>query len=352
MTTTLTALGLCVLLLASALTLDAQKRKGKKKQDEEPRPQVLAVLPDPPDAITAESARIVYQVSPLSDKGLLSQQVRDALKALERQLKGASFVKLRAFVAGSGDLRRVKEIVSEELTERKQPLPVVSTIQVGALPMIGAQVVIEATAMDRKVMNPGLAFFSGTSAKNPGDSIDQLQQAVQKAGVKPTDVLRVTCFLSALDQMLAARTGAAAFPAAAVNFVQMQRLGIEPQVACEAVGRLGVTPPAPVTVTNGTALVNGKMAITETQLAFRNQDDDYRLAFQRLIKTLGGQSASIKDVFWSGTYSLTRPTANKVETIRWEVLDRTHPPAGTSLLFEGLPSTDATAAIELMAIRN
>ena len=87
-------------------------------------------------------------------------------------------------------------------------------------------------------------------------------------------------------------------------------------------------------------------------LVFRDQDSDYRLAFQRLTKTLGTQNAAIKDVIWTGIFSLTRPTANKVETLRWEVLDRAHPPAGTSLLIEGLPSTDATAAIEMMAVRN
>ena len=73
----------------------------------------------------------------------MSQQVRDALKALARLNHGATIVKVRAFVAGSGDLRRVKDIVAEEFTERKQPLPAVSTIQVGLLPLPGAQVVIE-----------------------------------------------------------------------------------------------------------------------------------------------------------------------------------------------------------------
>ena len=71
---------LFVLLLAGGLF--AQKRK--KKPDEEPRPQVLEVLPEPPEAVVADSGRLSFQVSPLSDKGLLSQQVRDALKALAR----------------------------------------------------------------------------------------------------------------------------------------------------------------------------------------------------------------------------------------------------------------------------
>ena len=69
---------LCAALAASLL---AQKPK-KKKPDEEPRPQALEVIPEPPEAVIAEPGRLSFQVSPLSDKGLLSQQVHDALKAL------------------------------------------------------------------------------------------------------------------------------------------------------------------------------------------------------------------------------------------------------------------------------
>ena len=77
-------------LLAASLL--AQKPK-KKKPDEEPRPQALEVIPDPPEAVVAESGRLSFQVSPLSDKGLLSQQVHDALKALARLNHGVPIVK-------------------------------------------------------------------------------------------------------------------------------------------------------------------------------------------------------------------------------------------------------------------
>src|SRR4029077_4482636 len=97
---------LCLLLATGLL---AQKRKKKKKEDVEPIPQTLPLTPDPPEAVAAEPGRLSFQVSPLSAKGLLSQQVRDALKALARLNHGVPIVKLRAFVAGSGDLRRVKE---------------------------------------------------------------------------------------------------------------------------------------------------------------------------------------------------------------------------------------------------
>src|SRR5205814_4019555 len=67
---------------------------------------------------------------------------------------GATIVKLRAFVAGSGDLRRAPAIVSETFAVKHLPLPAVSVIQVGALPMEGAQVILESIAVAKKETNP------------------------------------------------------------------------------------------------------------------------------------------------------------------------------------------------------
>jgi enamine deaminase RidA (YjgF/YER057c/UK114 family) len=303
--------------------------------------------------VVAESGRLSFQVSPLSDKGLLSQQVRDALKAVARLNHGATILKVRAFVAGSGDLRRIKDIVAEEFTERKQTLPAVSTIQVGALPLPGAQVVIEAISSEKKVVNPnGVAFVSAGESANAAAAVVRLQDSFKGAGVKAADVLRVTCFLSSLDDVQGARSGVAtAFPSAAANFVQMQRLGLEPQAFCEAAARLTVAPASPLVLQNGVALVNApKLVLTATQLVFRDQDADFRLAYQRLAKTMLPLGAGFKDVFWTGTYALTRPNAGKLESIEWEFLDRAFPPARAALQVEGLPSTDAAAAVELMAV--
>ena len=66
-------------------------------------------------------------------KGLLSQQTRDALKAILKANGGAPVVHIRAFVAGSGDLRRVAQIVSDVFGDKKMPLPSVSVVQVGGL---------------------------------------------------------------------------------------------------------------------------------------------------------------------------------------------------------------------------
>src|SRR5580698_22721 len=150
-------LGLAVGMSAIAQP-ERKPSKKKKKEDEEPVTQTLPLLKDPPAAAVGETDRLVYRVSPLSNKGLLSPQIREALKVLFQEHHGASIIKLRAFVAGSGDLRRVQTLVSEVFTERKMPLPALSTIQVGALPMEGAQVVLESVAVEKRPVNPnGLA---------------------------------------------------------------------------------------------------------------------------------------------------------------------------------------------------
>jgi len=297
----------------------------------------LPLLKDPPTAVAAETARLVFHVSPLSNKGLLSQQVRDALKALLHDTHGATIVKLRAFVAGSGDMRRVPAIVSETFTERKLALPAVSTVEVGALPLEGAQVSIESWAIDKKIVNPdGLAFYSAQPVK-------QLHPL--------TGALRATCFLDSLDDLAKMRsTVTAAFPGAVVNFVQSQRLGIETLDVCEAVARLDRAPAQPVVIDSGSALVNTpKIVLTGTQMAFRDSDADLRLAFERLRKVLEQLGVTYKDVFWSSEYPLTRPVEDKIRAMQQEFFDRAKPPAGTMLLFEGLPSLDATMALDVIA---
>jgi enamine deaminase RidA (YjgF/YER057c/UK114 family) len=279
--------------------------------------------------------------------------VRDALKALMHDNHGVPIVKLRAFVAGSGDLRRVQTIVTEELTDRKQALPAISTIQVGALPMLGAQVVLESVSVEKRAVNPGgLVFFSASDAGDAAAAVAQLQKAVSAASVKAANVLRATCFLSSLDDGAAVRMAlATTFPNAAADLIQMQRLGLQPQIACEAIGRADSQPPAAPAAASPqfVVAVAPKLVFTETQLIFRDQDSDIRLAFQRLGKAMEPLGATYKDVLWSGVYPLTRPLAAKIDALRFDFFDRARPPAGTMLLFEGLPSIDATAAIELVA---
>ncbi len=357
---------LLVCLIVPALALFAQEeRKISKKKDtaKEPVTQTLPLLKDPPPAIASETGALVFHVSPLSGKGLLSQQVRDALRNLFNENHGAQIVKLRAFVAGSGDLRRVQTLVSEIFTDHKLNLPVLSTIQAGALPAEGAQVVIESIAAEKKTVNPnGLAFISGQQAKDVRASIAQLHTAAGAIGVEPGAVLRVTCFLSSIDEVAAARELVhGSFPNAAANFVQLQRLAVEPVAECEAVGRPDHAPAQPVTLENPPglarnanysqiAVVNApKIVFSGTQMAFGSQPADLRLAFDRLGKALEPLGVGFHDVFWSGVYPLAAPVADQVRALRFDYYNRQRPPASTFLLFEGLPSLDATVAVEVIA---
>src|SRR6185295_8649508 len=149
--------------------------------------------------------RLRYFTAPLSSKGLLSAQTRDGLKAARSLAKGATIDKVRAFVAGTGDLRRVQAIVSEQFTEWKLPLPALTTIQVGGLPQEGSQVLLEAVVMEKKAVNPnGLALFSGqqVTTKEPLEKVEpifrqslaNLEKAMKGVNVQPPDILRVTCF--------------------------------------------------------------------------------------------------------------------------------------------------------------
>ncbi|HUA82558.1 MAG TPA: hypothetical protein VMB85_01770 [Bryobacteraceae bacterium] len=351
-----------IVLLALLLASGALAQK-KKKGDEDEITQTLPQLQDPPPAVAAETSRLVFHLSPLTSKGLMSPQIREALNTLLHENHGASIVKLRAFVAGSGDLRRVQTLVSETFTDKKLNLPALSTIQAGALPLNGAQVVLESIAVDKKIVNPnGLAFFSGQQSKDVRQSVKQLQTAVRAAGLRPSDILRATCFLSSLDDLGKGREAmAAAFPDVLVNFVQLQRLGLEPLAECEAVGRLESAPQTAVEFLNPPgltqnpnysqiALVNSpKMVLTGTQMVFGSRDDDIRLGFDRLQKDIEPLGATYKDVFWSSIYPLTIPIAGQVRALRFHYFDHAHPPASTFLLFEGLPSLDATVAMEVMA---
>jgi len=87
--------------------------------------------------------------------------VRDALKALATEAGGNTILKIRAFVAGSGDVRRVRDLVSEGFADRRQPLPALSLVPMrGAAARRGAGG-LEAIAGGKKAVNPhGLAFFS------------------------------------------------------------------------------------------------------------------------------------------------------------------------------------------------
>lgn len=347
-----------------------------KKPKKEDITQVLELPKDPPSGVVAETRRLVFQVTPLSSKGLLSQQTRDALKTLLHSSNGAAVVKIRAFVAGSGDMRRVPAIVSEVFTEKHLAIPAVSVVQSGGLPLGGAQVVLESTAVAKKDVNPnGLLFISGQQASSDQPlqptgplaekSLASLNEAVKAGGSVAADVLRVTCFATSLDVadqlfLMASRQ----FPQAVTNIIKTQRAPSTTIVECEAVARLMRPSKGPVEFLSPEGLTQSplysqiaavsapRLALTGTQVAFGFQETDAKLAFERLRKALDQLGSSPKNVVMASIYPLSPSIAEQVRKVRFEFFDSAHPPASTLLPFEGLPGMDASFALDVAAVVN
>ena len=361
-----------VVALACAGALVAWPAKKKKEEET----QTLQLPRELPSAVAGETRRLTFYVTPLSAKGLLSQQVRDALKTLDRQDGDDTVLEIRAFVAGTGDLRRVRDLISEMFTERRQPLPAVSIIQSGGLPLTGAQVVLEAVGNSRKDLHPGgLAWISAqvAAAEDPlapvpplaEKSLAALGQAVKAAGAQPSGVLRVSCFLSSLDKFEATRSRLAAdYPRAAINLVQTQREPIHAVTGCEAVAApretagprlqiLNPQEPAPTADGSQVAVIRAAHTVfTAAQVSFGFEERDARLAFERLQKVLEQASVSPPDVAFVRFYPLSQKIADQVRRVRTGFFAGPRLPAGSLLLFEGLSSLDAGFAVDVVAAKD
>lgn len=311
---------LALLIAFLTTTAPAQKKK-KGKKDQEPVTQTLEVLPDPPPAVRAESSHLVFFTSPLSTKGLLSQQAEDALNNLRKQAHGATFVKLRAFVAGRGDARRVSSVVSELFSKWRQPLPALTTLQIGALPLDGAQIQIEAMAEDRKAVNPsGVDFLEGKVRVKPlGESGDV--NAVEPLLAESLndlagEILSVTCFVSSLDgapALLDVMNGK--FPTATRVLVQAQRATGSGLAHCEGVARRKQGQP-------------DLLVLTGSVIGFGRAEKDSALAESRLERVLTAKESKL----WvKKSYGVSRSLESFLGIIH---------------LVEGVGSNEATFALE------
>jgi enamine deaminase RidA (YjgF/YER057c/UK114 family) len=349
-----------------------------QKKKKEAQTQILQIPKELPGAVEADTRRLTFYVTPLSAKGLLSQQIHDAVGALLRRAGNDTILKIRAFVAGPGDVRRVRDMVSALFTERQKPLPALSLIRSGGLPLEGAQVVLEAIASAGKPLKQnGLAFVSAQTAMsaNPLDpveplmakSIESLRQAVRVAGAASGDVARVTCFASSFDNFQAWRALVESeYPRAAVDFVRPQRSPGRAMAACEAVARLSSDPgPLRMVAMEGSvagvpaepgqsqiALVGARrVVLTGTQVAFGFEEKDAHLAFERLQKELEQSGSSMRNVAFAHYYPLAQSIAAQVRRVRRDFFDNAHPPAGSMLQFEGLTSMDAGFAVDVVAVK-
>ena len=328
-------------------------------------PQVRQPLKELPEAVVAETSRLVYTVSPLSSTGLLSQQIGNALDALLRQAKNAPITGLRAFVAGSGDTRRVRTLVAETFMARRLPLPVLTVVQIGALPGRGVQIVMEATGVSRQTENPqGIAFLdaqASDAANLPARVIPLVKKALgdlkadlAAAGMDGKDVLRATCFVSSLEDYAEARRSVSTeFPRAVENFVQPLRAPSHGLAQCEIVASIrGTAREAPAGgELSRVAMVRARrVVLSGDQIAFGSREEDARLAYLRLGKALEENGSSLRQAAWLSIYALSATEGEQARRIGSQFLNADNPPAGAVLVCEDLPSLDASFAAEVVAI--
>lgn len=343
-------LSLSAICFFFAATLTAQRNK---KSTEEPKTQVLPLPPDLPMALQADTATLDFHISPLLRTGGLSAQIRQSLNDLIRDTKGETIVKLRAFVAGAGDARRVQAEAAEIFTERKLPLPTLTIIQVGALEQEAAQVVIEGVVSTRRNVNPnGLAFFSGQTGNTYAQALQRLDQSVKAALVDASHVLRCTCFTASIDNAQALRGALhAAFPSAAINIVQPLRDPPSENTLCEAIGQLTQSPAEGevVLMKNArTTLVNSpKLVFTGLQLTFGNFLDDAQEAVLRLQRAASALQP-VETPVEVNAFALDASAASAVRKKMTAVPSSTF----TVQTVEGLPAMDATAGIEAILAPN
>lgn len=333
-----------VSVLSISLLLSATA--SQRHKHDEPKSQVAPLPPQPPMALKVERGNLDFHLSPLLKAGGLAAQIRRSLNDLIRDTKGEKIVKLRAFVAGAGDARRVQAGVAEMFTEHKLPLPVLTVVQVGGLGEEAAKVVIEAIVSTRHVTNPdGLAFFAGQDGSNLTAAVAHLKSSAEAAKVEMSQMLTTTCFTSRIDDMERTRAAIrATFPNALVNLVQAVRDPLSEASTCSGVGQLSAMPgqsPVLLLKAQRTALVNAKeLVITGLQLSFGSYLDDAHEAFVRLRKSAAALNpaeapieANVFSLDPSGGSAL-RKTASVPPSIL------------TVQAIEGLPSVDATAGLE------
>ncbi len=324
----------------------------RKKKNDEPKPQVLPLPPELPMALAAETDTLDFHISPLQKAGGLSAQIHQSLTDLIRDTHGETIVKLRAFVAGAGDARRVQAEVADIFSDRKLPLPVLSVLQVGALGDYAAKVVIEAVVSTHKTVNPnGLAFVAGQTGASLNEAMERLERSIRTARIQPGQVLRTTCFTSSIDSFEAVRDKLQAlFPKTSINIVQAVRDPPNDASMCEAVGAITEpSPQAPVvwlSVERTTLVSAPQLIFTGLQLTFGSFLDDAHEAFLRLQRAATAlQPVEVPvqvNAFTLNSYAssaLRKTTSYPATTFSIEMV-------------EGMPAIDATAGIEAVLAPN
>lgn len=325
------------LLVASAIAFAVAVTVPAKKKNPDEVTQALDLPKDPPMVAIGETRRLTFHVSPLIAKGLLSQQTRDALKVILKENSGAQVVHIRAFVAGSGDARRVSQLVSEVFSDKKLSLPSVSVVQVGGLPLENAQVELEVVSNAKRETNPdGLVFIPGQTMTSPDGAsataplLEKSLDAV-KAKLNGAAPVAATCFVSQIGNPAALMSAISSrLPGAAVSLVQSQRAPWQAMASCEAVGRGG---------SNNLE----RLAFSGTQISFGYEEKDAARAFDRLKHDLTEAAGPAPALVAANVYALSAPVA--------DIARKLCPATGalTILPFDGVAAMDAGFAVDAIA---
>lgn len=364
------ALVLLSLLASGVSILEAQRRK---PSDEpllvtEPVPPVV----EPPATVKANIERLTFYVAPYSTQGPLSRQLDATLRYLLQEQRRSRVVKLRAFVTGGADSRRVEDIVTELFQKRKLPLPALSVVEVGPLPAFGAQLVLEAVLESRRVVNPhGLAFAASPLIQSTQPTLQvaglvdraaaSIEGKLREVGLDGTDVLAVTCFCSSLEdahvtgQLLARR-----FPHAARNYVQLRRDYTPGSALCEAVARLRhpLAPSHPSSKTEPptsdapqlAVVPPGEVVFSGMELGFQLDESNIHQALRRLTRSLAANGVGPFLPVKLNFYAVYEGLLKQFQKVTAQFYGGQPSPVITMAEFEGLPALDATFGIEAVAV--
>jgi enamine deaminase RidA (YjgF/YER057c/UK114 family) len=98
-------------------------------------------------------------------------------------------------------------------------------------------------------------------------------------------------------------------------------------------------------------LVTPHAVLSGTQVSFGYQEQDARLALDRLGKALESLGVSLPDVVLARFYPLSRRIEEQVRQQFPVFFARANPPAPIFTQFEGLSSSDASFAVDVVAAK-
>jgi enamine deaminase RidA (YjgF/YER057c/UK114 family) len=148
---------------------------------------------------------------------------------------------------------------------------------------------------------------------------------------------------------------AAKYPQAAIALVQPRREHVSSTVACEGIAKLAAPVNRVAFVKDGETIIGAAVsaptvALTGTLVAYGYEDRNARVAFDRMNKVLEPVKASWKSVVEVRFYPLAASIVKQIGRVRVDFLDRDNTPAISMVPIEGLPSIDASFAMDAVAV--